>query len=141
MKIPYLDLQAQNQPLHAPFQQALAQVLQSGQFIGGPFVQQFEQDWAAYTQAAHCIGCGNGLDALLLALMALGINAGDEIIVPAHTYIATWLPVTRLGATLVPAEPDAGSLHLAAHNIAPLITAKTKAVKSDFQQFFGTAFP
>lgn len=128
MKIAYLDLQAQNQPLQAEFQQALTQVLQSGQFIGGAFVQQFEQDWAAYTQAAHCIGCGNGLDALRLSLMALGIGAGDEVIVPSHTYIATWLPVTHLGATIIPAEPDEGSFHLAAHNIAPLITPKTKAI-------------
>ena len=128
MKTAYLDLQAQNQPLQAEFQQALAQVLQSGAFIGGRFVQQFEQDWAAYTQASHCIGCGNGLDALLLSLMALDIGAGDEVIVPSHTYIATWLPVTRLGATLIPVEPEPGSLHLAAHNIAPHITPKTKAI-------------
>ena len=128
MNISYLDLQTQNQPLQAEFQQALTQVLQSGQFIGGPFVQQFEQDWAAYTQAAHGIGCGNGLDALRLSLMALGIGAGDEVIVPSHTYIATWLPVSHLGATLIPAEADPGYFHLAAHNIAPHITPRTKAI-------------
>jgi dTDP-4-amino-4,6-dideoxygalactose transaminase len=128
MNIHYLDLQAQNLSLQTELMQAMQAVLQSGQYIGGSFVEQFETEFAQYTGAAHCVGCGNGLDALRLSLMALGIGAGDEVIVPSHTYIATWLPVTHLGATLVPAEPDMGSFHLAAHNIAPHITAKTKAI-------------
>ena len=128
MHIPYLDLRTSNLAYQEQFLDATQQVLQSGQFIGGTFVEKFESEFAQYTQSSYCVGTGNGLDALLLALMALGIAPGDEVIAPSHTYIATWLPITRLGATIVPAEPDMGSFHVAAHNIKPLITPKTKAI-------------
>ena len=128
MLIPYLDLRTSNLAYQGQFLDATKEVLQSGQFIGGAFVEKFEAEFAQYTQSSYCVGTGNGLDALLLALMALGIAPGDEVIAPSHTYIATWLPITRLGATIVPAEPDMSSFHVAAHNIKPLITPKTKAI-------------
>ena len=128
MRIPYLDLRAMNLAYQEQLLAATEHVLQSGHFIGGGLLEKFESEFAQYTQSAYCVGTGNGLDALQLALMALEIGPGDEVIVPSHTYIATWLPISRLGATIIPAEPDLGSFHIAAHNIQALITPRTKAI-------------
>lgn len=128
MKIPYLDLHAHNRRLAPELLPVMQAVLATGPYIGGPWLAQFEADFAAYAQAPYCIGCGNGLDAIRLALMALDLGPADEVIVPAHTYIATWLPVTQLGARLVPADPEPGQFLLSAASIAPHITPRTKAI-------------
>jgi dTDP-4-amino-4,6-dideoxygalactose transaminase len=103
-------------------------VLDSGWYILGPEVEAFEVEWAAYCEAKHAVGLANGLDALKLALRALNIGPGDEVIVPSNTFIATWLAVTEVGATPVPVEPD-----IATHNIDPTrieaaITSRTRAL-------------
>ena len=78
--------------------------LASGWYIGGPEVEAFEAEWADYCGAKHCVGVGNGLDALVLALRACGIGPGDGVIVPSNTYIATWLAVSEVGATSSPSN-------------------------------------
>jgi dTDP-4-amino-4,6-dideoxygalactose transaminase len=107
MNIPFLDLGAPYRELRREIDSAVARVLASGWFVGGPEVEAFEADYAAYCGASHCVGVANGLDALHLALRAMGVGPGDEVIVPSNTYIATWLAVSQCGATPVPVEPDA----------------------------------
>ncbi len=97
--IPFLDLGASYRELKSDIDAAVARVLESGWYIGGPEVTAFEEAWAGYCEAAYAVGVANGLDALTLALRALEIGPGDEVIVPSHTYIATWLAVTAVGAT------------------------------------------
>jgi len=106
MKIPFLDLRAPYQELKSELDVAYQRVMASGWFINGTELEAFEREFAAYCQATHCIGVGNGLEALHLILRAYGIGQGDEVIVPANTFIATWLAVSYAGATPVPVEPD-----------------------------------
>jgi dTDP-3-amino-3,4,6-trideoxy-alpha-D-glucose transaminase len=124
----FLDVRATYTDLKAEIDSAVLAVLDSGQYIGGPVVEAFEQQFAEYCGARHCIGVGNGLDAIAIILEALGIGAGDEVIVPTHTFIATWLAVHRVGATLVPVDVDARSMNLTAAVVEPAITARTRAV-------------
>ena len=126
--IPFLDLKAAYDALASELDTAVLRAACSGWYIGGPEVEAFEQAFAAYTQSRHCVGVGNGLDALTLALRALGIAAGDEVIVPSNTFIATWLAVSAVGATPVPVEPPAGHSVIDAQGIAAKITARTKAI-------------
>ena len=100
----------------------------SGWYIGGPEVEAFEQEFAAYTQAQHCIGVANGLDALHLALRAIDVGPGDEVIVPSNTYIATWLAVSQCGATPVPVEPDARTFNIDPARIESAITPRTRVI-------------
>lgn len=126
--IPFLDIAAASAELEAELTEALGRVQRSGWYIGGPEVEAFEADWAAFCGAAHAVGTGNGLDALVLALRACGIGAGDEVIVPAHTYIATWLAVTQVGAVPVPVEPDPGTMNIDAARVAERIGPRTRAI-------------
>lgn len=126
--IPFLDLKAANAGMQPQIEVALKRVARSGRFILGPEVEAFESEWAAYCGAKHCIGVGNGLDALQLILMALGIGAGDEVIVPANTYIATWLAVTHAGAVPVPVEPDPWTYNIDPKRIEAAITPRTAAI-------------
>lgn len=128
MKIPFLRFDAMHAPLKAAFQEALAEVLDSHAFVLGPQVASFENAWAGYCGARHAIGVGNGLDALHLALRALRIGPGDEVIVPANTYIATVLAVSYTGATPVLAEPSARTANLDPESFAAAITSRTQAV-------------
>jgi dTDP-4-amino-4,6-dideoxygalactose transaminase len=91
-------------------------------------VEAFEAEWAAYCQARHAIGVGNGLDALHLALRAMDVGPGDEVIVPSNTYIATWLAVSQCGATPVPVEPDPRTYNLDPARLAAAITPRTKVI-------------
>ena len=91
--IPFLDLGAAYRELKPEIDAAVSRVLDSGWYILGPEVEAFESEWAAYCDAKHAVGLANGLDALTLALRALDIGPGDEVIVPSNTYIATWLAV------------------------------------------------
>ena len=102
--------------------------MESGWFIAGPELEAFEAEFANYCKVKHCIGVGNGLEALHLLLRAYGVGPGDEVIVPSNTFIATWLAVTQCGATPVPVEPD-----IVTHNIDPAligaaITSRTRAI-------------
>lgn len=103
-------------------------VVSSSHFILGAEVDLFEREFAAFTNAAHCIGVGSGLDALCLALRALGVGPGDEVIVPSHTFIATWLAVSHCGATPVPVEPALSSYTIDPERIETAITSRTKAI-------------
>lgn len=128
MTLPFLDLKAINLRDADRFHEALRRVLESGWLILGKEVAAFEADFAAYCEAARCIGVGNGLDAMHLALKAWGIGPGDEVIVPSNTYIATWLAVTYTGATPVPVEPVEATYNIDAVRIEAAITPRTKAI-------------
>ena len=128
MKVPFLDLQAAYVELKEEIDAAIARILDSGYYILGPEVEAFEIEFAAYCEAQHCVGVGNGLDALHLALLAMGIGPGDEVIVPSNTYIATWLAVSHVGATPVPVEPDERTYNIDPDKIEAAITTKTKVI-------------
>ncbi|PTE19704.1 erythromycin biosynthesis sensory transduction protein eryC1 [Cereibacter changlensis JA139] len=128
MKIPFLDLGASYRELKSEIDTAVARVLDSGWYILGPEVESFEAEWAAYCEATHAVGLANGLDALILALRALDVGPGDEVIVPSNTYIATWLAVSAVGATPVPVEPDLATYNIDPTRIAAAITPQTKVL-------------
>ncbi|RYE22573.1 MAG: hypothetical protein EOP45_08050, partial [Sphingobacteriaceae bacterium] len=98
--------------IRAEVLEAMRRVYDSQWYILGPEVSKFEQAYSEFNQVAHTVGVGNGLEALTLALRALGIGPGDEVLVPSNTYIATWLAVTHAGATPVPIEPDPATSNL-----------------------------
>lgn len=126
--IPFLDLHAAYVELKDEIDTAVARVLDSGWYILGPEVDGFEADFAAFCDAQEAIGVANGLDALILSLRALGIGAGDEVIVPSNTYIATWLAVTAVGATPVPVEPDPMTHNIDPARIEAAITSATRVL-------------
>jgi dTDP-4-amino-4,6-dideoxygalactose transaminase len=130
--IKFLDIQAINQSFEPELSEAVHRVVQSGWYLLGNETTQFENDYAAYTGAKHCIGVANGLDALRLILKAwitMGlIQQGDEVIVPANTYIASVLAITDNGLVPVLVEPDAGTYNLDADLVAAHITHRTKAI-------------
>jgi dTDP-4-amino-4,6-dideoxygalactose transaminase len=128
MNVPFLDLRPQYLELKDQFDAAYQHVAESGQFILGPEVDSFESEFATYCEAQHCIGVGNGLDALHLIVRALGIGPGDEVLVPANTYIATWLAVSHAGATPVPVEPDLKTYNIDSGRIEAAITKHTRAI-------------
>lgn len=128
MKIPFLDLRSAYLELQSEIDAAIARVLGSGWYILGPEVEAFEVEWAAFCGAGHAVGLANGLDALILALRALDIGPGDEVIVPSNTYIATWLAVSAVGARIVPVEPDPATHNIDPARIAAAITAATKVI-------------
>ena len=128
MIVPFLDLKATYTELKEDIDAAVARVLNSGWYIGGGEVDAFENAYAHYCHAAHCVGVANGLDALHLALLAMGVGPGDEVIVPSNTYIATWLAVSQCGATVVPVEPRLASHNLDVDLVEAAITPRTKVI-------------
>jgi len=128
MPVPILDLKLAYAELAGEFDAAYRRVMDSGCFLLGPELAAFESEYAAAVGAAHCIGVANGLEALQLALLARGIGPGDEVIVPANGYIATWLAVSQTGATPVPCEPLAATYNLDPARVPGLLTARTKAI-------------
>lgn len=128
MKVPFLDLRAAYLELKPEIDAAIARVLDSGHYILGPEVEAFEEEWAAYCEAQHAIGVANGLDALHLALRAMDVGPGDEVIVPSNTYIATWLAVSQCGATPVPVEPVEATYNIDPARIEGAITPRTKVI-------------
>jgi len=126
--VKFLDLSAAYCELQPEIDAAVARVMASGYYIGGPEVATFEAAFAAYCEAKHCVGVGNGLDALHLALRAMDIGPGDEVIVASNTYIATWLAVTMVGATPVPVEPDPATHNLDPARVAAAITPRTRVI-------------
>lgn len=128
MKIPFLDLQAAYRELAPELDEAYRRVMHSGCYIHGSEVDAFEQEFAAYCGVRHCIGVGNGLDALHLILRAMEIGPGDEVIVPTNTFIATWLAVSYSGARPVPVEPDERTYNIDPALIEAAVTPRTKAI-------------
>ncbi len=128
MKVPFLDLGASYRELQTDIEEAVLRSLRSGWYIGGSDVESFENAYAAFTQAQHCVGLANGLEALHLALLALGVQPGDEVIVPSNTFIATWLAVSECGAVPVPVEPDALTCNIDDSLIEASITDRTKVI-------------
>jgi dTDP-4-amino-4,6-dideoxygalactose transaminase len=128
MNVPFLDLKAAYAELQSELDAAAQRVLASGWYITGPEVEAFETEFAAYCGARHCVGISNGLEALHLILRALDIGAGDEVIVPSNTFIATWLAVSYAGATPVPVEPDDATYNLDPALVEAAITPRTKAI-------------
>lgn len=128
MNIPFVDLGAAYRELQTDIDAAVARSLASGYYIGGPEVEAFEGEFATYCGAAHAKGVANGLDALHLALRALDVGPGDEVIVPSNTYIATWLAVSQCGATPVPVEPDAQTYNIDPTRIEAALTPRTKVI-------------
>ena len=126
--IPFLNLQDGYRELKSEIDQAVLRVLDSGLYILGDELEAFETEWASYCGASHSVGVANGLDALILSMHALGIGAGDEIIVPSHTFIATWLAVSAVGAVPVPVEPDIATFNIDPARIKNAITSRTKAI-------------
>jgi dTDP-4-amino-4,6-dideoxygalactose transaminase len=128
MKVPFLDLRAAYLELKSEIDAAIARVLDSGWYILGPEVEAFEAEYAAYCEARYAIGVANGLDALHLALRAMDVGPGDEVIVPSNTYIATWLAVSQCGATPVPVEPIEATYNIDPSRIESAITPRTKVI-------------
>ena len=128
MNVPFLDLKAAYTELQPEIDAAIKRVLESGSYILGEEVDAFEREFAIYCEAMHCVGVANGLDALHLGLLALGVGVGNEVIVPSNTYIATWLAVSQCGATPVPVEPNETTYSIDPARIEAAITSRTKII-------------
>ena len=126
--IPLVDVKAQYEPFIPELRERFAEVLDSGRFIFGPEVEGFEREAAAYLGVPHAIGVANGTDALVLALEAMGVKRGDEVICPAFTFYATAEAIARVGATPVFADIDPATLNVDPAAVAALITRRTKAI-------------
>lgn len=126
--IPFLNLKAINERFKTEFEESFQEVLQSGWYLQGEQNKAFEKEFAKYCEAAHCIGCANGLDALRLSIKALGLGMGDAIIVPANTYIASVLAISDNGCTPVLVEPDIETYNINPDLIESHITPHTKAI-------------
>jgi dTDP-3-amino-3,4,6-trideoxy-alpha-D-glucose transaminase len=124
----FLDLLAAHAELDDQLTDAAARVIARGAYVLGAELERFEAAFAEALGAAHCVGVGSGLDALALALRARGVRPGDEVIVPGHTFIATWLAVTRIGATPVPVEPLAGGFNVDPDAVLAAIGPRTAAI-------------
>ena len=128
MSVPFLDLGAAYRELQTQIESAVLASMRTGWYILGPEVEAFESDFATYCDAAHCVGVASGLDALHLALRAMDVGPGDEVIVPSNTYIATWLAVSQRGATPVPVEPIEATYNIDPTLIEAAITPRTKVI-------------
>src|SRR2546423_7680064 len=128
MEVKLLDLQAQYLPLRNEIRRAIDQVCDEQALILGPHVEQFEHHLAEYCGTKHAVGVSSGTDALLCALMAIGIKPGDEVICPAFTFFATAGSIARLGATPVLCDVEYGSFNLDPEQVRKKVTKKTKAI-------------
>lgn len=128
MTIPFLDVRAAYLELKDEIDGAVRRVLDSGQYILGTEVERFEEEYAAFCETRFAIGTANGLDSVHLALLAMNVGPGDEVIVPSNTFIATWLAVSQCGATPVPVEPDERTYNLDPARIEAAITERTKVL-------------
>ncbi|MFV0428661.1 MAG: DegT/DnrJ/EryC1/StrS family aminotransferase [Arachnia sp.] len=128
MDVPFLDLRAQWADIADEAEPALLEAFRSCGFIGGPHVAGFERDYAAFAEARHCIGVGNGTDALELAMRAAGVGPGGEVIMPANTFIATAEAASRIGARPVPVDVEDACLLIDPERIEAAITERTQAI-------------
>jgi len=126
--IPFFSFDYQHNLLRQEMLAAFERVLDNKWYILGQVLEEFESAYAQFNRVNYCIGTSNGLDALHIALKAIGVGPGDEVIVPANTFIASWLAVTYTGATIVPAEPDPATYNLSPSNIEALVSPNTKAI-------------
>jgi dTDP-4-amino-4,6-dideoxygalactose transaminase len=127
MQVAFFDLARRDAAVGLVTRNAMSQALASGQVVGGAFVERFEFEFAKYLGVKHCIATSNGLDSLRLILQSLGVGEGDEVLVPAQTFIATWLAVAQLGARPVPVDVDQFGL-LDPDGVGDRLTSRTKAV-------------
>jgi dTDP-3-amino-3,4,6-trideoxy-alpha-D-glucose transaminase len=128
IRIPILDLKAAVEELRPQLDEAYRRVMNSGWFLLGKELQSFEEEYAQSIGVRHCVGVANGLEAMQLVLMALGVGPGDEVIVPSNGYIATWLAVTHVGARPIPCEPDHRTYNLDTERLARVVTPRTKMI-------------
>ncbi|GAA4015444.1 DegT/DnrJ/EryC1/StrS family aminotransferase [Hymenobacter fastidiosus] len=128
MKVPFLSFTPQNQAIRTQVLDAMSRVFDSQWYVLGEAVQQFEAEYARFSTTTECVGVANGLDALHLALKALDVKEGDEVIVPSNTYIATWLAISFVGATPVPVEPNPTTYNLDPALLEAAITPRTRAI-------------
>lgn len=126
--VPFLDVRAGTQEIETEVVEAVTSVVRGGWYLLGAETERFEHEYAAFVGAKHAVGVGNGLDAISLALLALGVAAGDEVIVPSNTFIATWIAVARIGAVPVGVEPIAGRWVLDPQQAQAAITPRTRAI-------------
>jgi dTDP-4-amino-4,6-dideoxygalactose transaminase len=127
-KVPFLDLRLPYQELRTELDLAYERVMQSGRYILGEEVEAFEAEFAAYCGARRCVSVANGLEALYLILKAYGIGTDDEVLVPANTFIATWLAVSHAGGKPVPVEPSLATYNIDADSLAGSLTPRTRAI-------------
>jgi len=128
MSIPFVDLKAQYRAIQPQIDAAVAEVMKDAAFIGGPFVDEFERAFARYTGAKHCVGVANGTDALFIALKALGIGPGDEVITVANSFVATSEAIGMAGAQVVFVDINPSTYTIDVTQIEAKITKKTKAI-------------
>ena len=128
IEVPFLDLKTQYCAVEAEVNRAIADVLESVQFVGGPFVERFEQEFASYIGARYAVGVSSGTSALELALKVAGIEPGDEVLVPANSFFATAEAVSNVGAKPVFTDVDAASFHLDVNSAEKMITSRTRAI-------------
>jgi dTDP-4-amino-4,6-dideoxygalactose transaminase len=128
MKAPFLDLKAHHAPLIETFDRAIREVIESSAFAGGPFVEKFEEEFAAFCGSSYAIGVGNGTDALWLTLLALGIGEGDEVITVPNTFIATAEAITYCKARPVFVDVDQNTFTMNPAELEKSLTERTKAI-------------
>jgi dTDP-4-amino-4,6-dideoxygalactose transaminase len=127
-QVPFLDLRAAYEELKAEVDDAVSRVLGSGYYLLGKELEAFEKEFAEYLDVRHCVAVGSGLDALHLALRALEVGQGEEVLVPSNTYIATWLAVSYAGAVPVPVEPDERTYNIDPGKLEAAITDRTRGI-------------
>ncbi len=128
MIVPFLDLRLAYEELANRLEPVVLRALRSGWYVGGEEVETFESSFARYCDVSCAVAVANGLEALELTLRGYNIGPGDEVIVPSNTFIATWLAVSRTGATLVPVEPNEDTYNIDGAGVAQAITERTKAI-------------
>ena len=128
MRIPFVDLKSQYLSIKDEIDKVLLEVISNTAFVGGAYVKSFEEAFAAFCGVKHCIGVGNGTDALFISLRALGIGRGDEVVTAANSFIATSEAVTMSGAKVVFADIDPKTYNIDAAKVEEKISPKTKAV-------------
>ena len=126
--IPFVDLGATRRELGGELEEAVGRVVDSGWYLLGEELEAFEREFAAYCGTMHCVGVGSGLSALELSLRAAGVGPGDEVIVPAYTWVATWVAVTQVGAVPVPVEVQESTYNIDCGQIEAALTERTAAI-------------
>lgn len=128
INVPFADLYAQYQSIQSDIDQAIAEVIRNSAFIRGPHVERFESQYAKLMEAAHCVSCGNGTDSLYIAMIALGVKPGDEVIAPAHSWISTTETITQAGAKVVFCDTDRDTFTIDPSRLAALVTPRTVGI-------------
>lgn len=126
--VPLTDLHTQYLSIKAEIDEAIAGVIANSAYIRGPFVDKFEEQFAKVMDAQHCVSCGNGTDALYIAMRALGVQPGDEVITTAHSWIATAETITQAGAKVVFCDTDRDTFTIDVGQLADLITPRTVGI-------------